>query len=75
MANHRPISLLTSFSKIVEKVIFNRVQHNIDVNNILAHEQYGFRTKSSTELASYNLINNILLALSSKLSVEDYFST
>jgi Notch-like protein len=37
MANYRPISLLTSFSKIFEKVIFNRLQHNI-----LAQEQYDF---------------------------------
>jgi hypothetical protein len=73
MANYRPISLLTSFSRIFEKVTYNRVQHHIDVNNILAQEQYGFRAKSFTELATYNLINNILLALNSKLSVGGVF--
>jgi hypothetical protein len=41
MGNYRPISLLTSFSKIFEKVIFNRLQYNM-ANNILAQEQYGF---------------------------------
>jgi len=29
-------------------------------NNILAQEQYGFRPSSSTELALFNFINNIL---------------
>jgi hypothetical protein len=29
-------------------------------NNILAPEQYGFRPSSSTELASFSFINNIL---------------
>jgi hypothetical protein len=38
----RLISLLTSSSKIFETIIFNRVQHHFDINNILAHEQYGF---------------------------------
>jgi hypothetical protein len=42
MVNYRHISLLTSFSKIFEKVIFSRLQHHIDINNILAQEQYGF---------------------------------
>jgi hypothetical protein len=64
---------LTFFSKIFEKVIFNRIQYHIDANNILAQEQYGFRNKSSTEVATYNLINNTLLALNGKLSVGGLF--
>jgi Notch-like protein len=42
MANYRAISLLTSFSKIFEKVIYSRLQYHLDINNILAHEQHGF---------------------------------
>jgi Notch-like protein len=42
MANYRPISLLTSFSKIFEKIIY-LLQH-IKVNNILVEEQFGFRS-------------------------------
>jgi hypothetical protein len=56
MSNYRPISLLTSFSKVFEKVIYNRVHNHIKVNNILAKEQYGFRNNASTEIASCNLI-------------------
>jgi len=66
ISNYRPISLLTYFSKIFEKVIFNRLHNNVNKNNILAHEQYGFRNNSSTEAASYNLINNIFDALKNK---------
>jgi hypothetical protein len=73
MSNYRPISLLTSFSKIFEKVIFNRIKHHIDANNMLAQEQYGFTTKSSTQVATYNLVNNALLALDGKLSVRGLF--
>ena len=39
----------------------------------MAQEQYGFRTNSSTETASYNLINNILEALNNKLIVAGIF--
>jgi hypothetical protein len=73
MSNYRPISLLTSFLKISEKVIFNKIKYHIDANNILAQEQYGFRTKSSTEVATYNLVNNTFLALDGKLSVGGLF--
>jgi hypothetical protein len=73
ISNYRPISLLTSFSKIFEKVIFNRLCNHVNNYNILAHEQYGFRNNSSTEEASYNLINNILDALNNKFNVGGIF--
>ena len=73
MSNYRPISLLTSFSKVIEKVICNRLQNDITVNNILAEEQYGFRNNSSTETASFNFINNMLDALNSNMRVGGIF--
>jgi hypothetical protein len=42
-------------------------------NNILANEQYGFRSNSSTERASYKLINEILNALNNKILVGGIF--
>jgi hypothetical protein len=68
ISNYRPISVLTSFSKIFERVIFKRVYSHVCYNNILVNEQYGFRKTSSTEIASFNLISNILQALSDKKS-------
>jgi hypothetical protein len=63
MMNYRPISLPKYFSKVIEKVIFVRLLHHIKSNYILSIHQYGFRSDSSTELASFNLINEILAAL------------
>jgi hypothetical protein len=68
--NCRPISLLTSFSKILEKIVFTRLIHHLNYNHILADEQFGFRAKSYTDLASYKLINDILMSLNNKLIVE-----
>jgi len=38
ISNYRPISLLTSFSKVFEKVIYKRLYCHINTNNILARD-------------------------------------
>jgi len=72
MTNFRPISLLTSFSKILE-VIYTRLYQHLNQNNILTTEQYGFRINSSTEKASFKLIKEILLSPNDKLTVGGIF--
>jgi len=72
-ANYRPISLLTSFSKIFEKVIYNRIFYHINYNHILVNEQFGFRHASSTDTATYKLTKSILTALNNKLLVDGFF--
>jgi hypothetical protein len=47
----------------------------MDKNNILVNEQYGFRTNTSTEQASYMLINGILTAMNKNLVVGGIFVT
>ncbi|PNF20445.1 hypothetical protein B7P43_G08125 [Cryptotermes secundus] len=63
ISNYRPISLLTSFSKIFERVLFARLCHHLTNNNVLASEQFGFRPDSSTEKAINRLLDQILTAL------------
>jgi hypothetical protein len=71
--NYRPISMLTSLSKIFEKVIFNVLYHHVNHNNILVHEEFGFRKGSFMDLASCKLINSTLSALNNKLLVDGVF--
>jgi hypothetical protein len=73
ISNYRPISLLTSFSKIIEKLNYARLLAHIDMNSVLVHKQYGFRTHSSTEKAAITLINSILTAMSNNLIVGGIF--
>jgi hypothetical protein len=73
VANYRPISLLTSFSEVFERIMYDRLLKHIETNNILAVEQFGFRTSSSTEKASYKLIDDILNALNNRLMVGGIF--
>jgi hypothetical protein len=72
-SNYRPISLLTSFSKMFEKIIYTRIIRHLNHNHILVDEQFGFRTKSSTDLASYKLINDVLTSLNDQLLVGGVF--
>ena len=61
------------FSKIFEKVIYNRLIDNLHSNVILNEHQYGFRSEESTENASYVLLNEILTALNNKQMVGGIF--
>jgi hypothetical protein len=73
MANYRPISLLTPFSKIFEKIIYVRLLRHIKVNNILLEEQFGFRPATSTDNAPFRLIHEILDAMNQKRMVGGIF--
>lgn len=63
LTNYRPISLLTNFSKILEKTVKERLEHYLTTYDKLTPRQYGFRKKIGTEdalldLTTY-LLNNI----------------
>ena len=49
--NYRPISVLSCFSKLLEKLMYKRLIKFIEKNKILSKHQYGFRQNRSTELA------------------------
>jgi hypothetical protein len=73
MSYYRPISILTSFSKMFEKRMQTRLLNHITDHNILSKEQYGFRTKQNTDNATYQLTNEILSALNSNLLIGGIF--
>ena len=73
VSNYRPISLLTSFSKILEKVIQTRLLDHLHKNNIIIKEQYGFQRGFTMANAVYKLINEVLNALNNKQIVESIF--
>jgi hypothetical protein len=43
VANYRPVSLQTTFVKMLEKVMYSRLSQNLNVNKILTLEQFGFQ--------------------------------
>ena len=61
--NYRPISVLTCFSKLLEKLMYKRLFNYVEKHNILSNHQYGFRRNRSTEDALLNLTDKISKAL------------
>ena len=54
VSNYRPISLLSIFSKIFEKVMYKRLYTFLEINEILHPSQFGFRSKHSTLHTQYD---------------------
>ena len=57
--NYRPISLLLTVSKILEKIMYKRVYGFLTSTNQLYASQYGFRKKHGCDHAVGELISNI----------------
>jgi hypothetical protein len=70
LANYRPISLLTSFSKVVERIMHNRLVNHLTKHSIINPKQYGFQGNSSTDSAIFTLLNETLIALKNKLKAK-----
>ena len=62
ITNYRPVSVLPSFSKFLERIIYNRLVHYLQSFNILCDNQYGFRKDHSTSLAIIDLYDKISTA-------------
>ena len=61
--NYRPISLLTSISKILEKLVYTRTQNFLFNSKILSDSQFGFRKNHSTTHALLAFIDKIAHAI------------
>jgi len=65
-SNYRPISILPSFSKIYERLVYNRLMDFIDKHDLLHHNQFGFRKKKhDTCMAVIEKVDRISQAMDS----------
>ena len=65
--NYRPISLLSNFNRIFEKVMFKRLKAFLDKYEVLYRSQYGFRDKHSAQHAILDIVNNLQSNFDNKL--------
>ena len=65
--NYGPISLLSNFNRIFEKLIFNRMESFIEKNNLFPPAQYGFRKAHSTQHAILDIVNTIQTNMDKRL--------
>ena len=63
LSNYRPISQLSTISKILEKVVFKQLIHYLEINNIIDPFQSAYRPNHSTETCLNHVISNILNSL------------
>lgn len=64
--NYRPISVLSSLSKILEKILNQNLRSFLDKYKLIADNQYGFRSGVSTEDAVLDLTQFIARTLDSR---------
>ncbi len=65
-SNYRPISLLSVFSKITEKLMYKRLYNFLEEHKILYDLQFGFRAKHSVNHALISLTESIKNSLDNK---------
>ena len=63
LTNYGPISVLPCFSKLLERIMYNRLFKYPSENSILYKKQFGFQTPHSTEHAVLLLVNQLYQSL------------
>ena len=61
--NYRPISLLSNFNRVFEKIIYKRLTSYIEKHDLLNSSQYGFRKGHSTQHAILDIVNLVEYSL------------
>ena len=60
-SNYRPISILSTLSKILERAVHIQFYAYLTENNLISPNQFGFRSESSTVTAAARFTDQILL--------------
>ena len=60
LGNYRPVSVLSSLSKVIEKAMHIQLYNHFTKYNLFYDNQYGFRKNHSTEYAVLELVNRIV---------------
>lgn len=71
--NYRPISLISTFAKIIEKIVAIKLTNHLEINKLLTPNQFGFQKKLSTEHCILHLTNYVSEALNNNKFVIGVF--
>ena len=69
IGNYKPISVLPIFSKLLEKMMCNRLILFINKCCILSQGQYGFRSNHSRFMALLDIVENLSAAIGGNLQL------
>ena len=59
LENYQPISVIPCFSKVLEKIMYNRLYKHLKEKYILYKKQFGFQQKHTSEHAILQLIDQV----------------
>ena len=65
--NYRPISLLSSISKVLEKIVAEKLLHHLMSNDLLYNFQFGFIPTRTTEQNLIHIVNYISQAMNENM--------
>ena len=67
LKNYRPVSNLVFISKLIERVVADRLGHHMTQNNLHLHHQYGYKKDHSCETLLLKLVNDLLELFDNKM--------
>ena len=73
ISNYCPISILPVFSKVLERIVYNRVYNHLDSKGLLYEKQFGFQRMTQLNMPYFNL-QEILQTLLKKGNIYLEFS-
>ena len=68
LKNYRPISLLPAFSKLIKKLMYNKIASFFTSKNLFYKHQYGFQNKHSTVHPILHFLNHCTDSISNNSS-------
>ena len=68
--NYRPISLLSSFAKLLEKIVARQLVGFLNAHNVIYQHQYGFRSNHNTSQPVLHFYEKIYNSLNQKPSAK-----
>ena len=66
LGNYHPIAVLSPFASILERLVYNQLNHFLEKGNILFKHKFDFRKNYSTEQAILELIDNVKMKIDNK---------
>ena len=63
--NYRPIAVLSPFAKILERFVYNQLNHLLEKESILFKHQFGIRKNYSTEQVILELTDDLKMRIDS----------
>ena len=73
--NYCPIAVLSPFAKILERLVYNQLNHFLEKENIVFKHQFGFRKNYSTGQAILELSDNLKMKIDNNAVYAVFFLT